>query len=348
MVKFGLGFEFRNPPYDERSMAEVYAESLDAIVLAEELGFDYVMLTEHHFVADGYCPSVVPLAAAIAARTKRIRIVPYVLLLPFHNPLRLAEDVAVVDTISNGRFELGVGSGYRLEEFAGFGIDRSERKARMDEGCEVMLKAWTEEGWSFEGEHWQFNNVTCTPKPVQRPHPVLWVSARAPAPARRAARFKAPLMLPPLQDCGLDGERASYEAWAEGLRAQGEDPADYALMGSFSGLITDDIEGTRDAMRIPGRYRRELYGDWFSKAGDLEMDLTKATQGPPPEVRALSGAVGDPETVIEGFENFLNRGIPYTHLATGGLHDRLDEKGRNSYMEAFAKHVIPHFRAKEV
>lgn len=344
MLKFGLGYDFRKTPHDDRSLTDIYAESLDAIVYAEELGYDYVMLTEHHFVEDSYCPSLLPMAAAIAARTKRIRIVPYVLLLPFHNPLRLAEDVAVVDVISNGRFELGVGAGYRKEEFDGFGMQRSQRKARMDEGCEVLIKAWTEDCWSFAGEYYQFKDVTMTPKPVQRPHPPLWISARAPAPARRAARFKAPLQLPPIQDCGLDGERTAYETWANGLREQGENPDDYPVMGMFSGIVTDDMNAIGEQVRLNGQWRRKLYGEWFSEAADLAIDVDKQTARPSAEVRALSGAMGNPDTVIKGLEHFIGRGIPYTHIATGGLHDHLDENGRNQSMEDFAKYVMPHFK----
>jgi alkanesulfonate monooxygenase SsuD/methylene tetrahydromethanopterin reductase-like flavin-dependent oxidoreductase (luciferase family) len=324
-------------------MADVYAETIDLIAYAEDLGFDYVMLTEHHFVRDGYSPSYAPIAAAVAARTKKIRIVSYVLLLPFHNPLRLAEDIAVADLISNGRVELGVGAGYRKEEYDGFGLDRSRRGSMMDEGCEVMLKAWTEENWSFAGKHWTFNNVTMSPTAVQTPHPRLWISARAPAPARRAARFRAPLQLPPIQDVGLEAERESYDVYAQGLRAQGADPADFPVMGMFGGVVTDDLAATGAAMGEAVRWKRELYAAWFTEAMDLPFDATKAEK-PTVELRKLSGAVGDPETVIRGIETYVGRGVPYTHLATGGLHERFERDGRNRYMEAFAKHVAPHFR----
>ena len=343
MLKFGLGFDFRRAPDDPRPMQEVYAAGLDAIAYAEDLGFDYVFLTEHHFVEDGYSPSVAPLAAAIAARTKRIRIGSYVLLLPFHNPLRLAEDFAVADLIADGRIEVGVGTGYRKEEYDGFGIPRSERATRMDEGCEVMLKAWTEDNWTFEGQHWTFRNVSMFPKPVQTPHPPLWISARAPRPARRAARFKAPLQLPPMPDIGPEGERASYQAYAEGLAAQGENPADYPVMGMFGAVVTDDIGRAAAGSSAATRWRRELYTSWFTEAMDVEFDRTRLEK-PSAEVRALSGAAGDPETVIKGIERYVGRGIPYTHIATGGLHAELDRHGRNEYMENFARHVMPHFR----
>ncbi|MDB5446962.1 MAG: hypothetical protein JWQ97_2279 [Phenylobacterium sp.] len=345
MLKFGLGYDFRRAPGDTREMREIYAETLDLIAYADDLGFDYVMLTEHHFVADGYSPSYAPIAAAVAARTKKIRIVSYVLLLPFHNPLRLAEDVAVADLISNGRVELGVGAGYRKEEYDGFGLDRAERASRMDEGCEVLLKAWTEENWSFAGKHWSFNDVTLTPKAVQTPHPRLWISARAPAPARRAAGFRAPLQLPPIQDVGLEAERATYDVYAQGLRAQGADPADFPVMGMFGTVVTDDLGRIGPAMSEAVRWRRELYAAWFTEAMDLAFDASKAEK-PAAELRVLSGAVGDPETVIRGIESYVGRGIPYSHLAVGGLHERFDAHGRNEYMESLARHVLPHFRAK--
>jgi alkanesulfonate monooxygenase SsuD/methylene tetrahydromethanopterin reductase-like flavin-dependent oxidoreductase (luciferase family) len=326
-------------------MAEVYAATLDAICYAEDLGFDYVMLSEHHLVPDGYLPSIAPMAAAVAARTKTIRICSYLLLLPFHNPLRLAEDIAVADLISNGRVEIGVGAGYRKEEFDGFNLDRAMRRSQMDEGCEVLLKAWTEENWSFHGKHWTFNNVTMYPKAAQKPHPRLWISARAPAPARRAARFKAPLQLPPIPDIGVEAETATYRAWADGLRAQGEDAATYPIMGMFGGVVTDDIARSQPAMSASVRWKRELYASWFTEAMDLPFDAIKQGK-PPPEIRELSGAAGDPETVIAGIERYVGRGIPYTHIATGGLHESLDRHGRNEYMENFARYVMPRFRAQ--
>jgi alkanesulfonate monooxygenase SsuD/methylene tetrahydromethanopterin reductase-like flavin-dependent oxidoreductase (luciferase family) len=128
-MKFGLIYDFRNPAPWRRPWVELYARMLDQIVEAEELGFDHVWLTEHHFVDDGYLPSIVPVAGAIAARTKRIRIGSDIMILPFQDPVRIAEDLAVVDILSGGRFDLGVGQGYRAEEFRAIGMDRRERRS---------------------------------------------------------------------------------------------------------------------------------------------------------------------------------------------------------------------------
>src|SRR5713101_777560 len=114
-VKFGYQFDFRNPPSSARSFETLYADTLKQASLAEELGFDSIWLTEHHFTDDGYLPSMMPMAAAIAARTHRVSIGTYVLLAPFQHPLKLAEDAAVVDVISGGRLRLGIGQGYRAE-----------------------------------------------------------------------------------------------------------------------------------------------------------------------------------------------------------------------------------------
>ncbi|MGR9092869.1 MAG: LLM class flavin-dependent oxidoreductase, partial [Gammaproteobacteria bacterium] len=118
-VKFGLWYSLRNPAAWHRPDAEIYAETLEQIAWAETIGYDDVWLTEHHFCEDGHAPSILALAAAIAVRTQTIRIGTSVLLLPLHDAVRVAEDGATVDILSNGRFELGVGIGYRPQEFAG-------------------------------------------------------------------------------------------------------------------------------------------------------------------------------------------------------------------------------------
>src|SRR6202022_2745165 len=126
-VKVGYQFDFRNPPGSGLSFAELYREMFRQAERAEDLGFDSVWLTEHHFTDDGYLPSMLPMAGALASRTKRVTIGTYVLLAPFMHPLKLAEDAAVVDVISGGRLRLGLGQGYRAEEFDGFGVPRNER-----------------------------------------------------------------------------------------------------------------------------------------------------------------------------------------------------------------------------
>ena len=172
-VRFGLWYDFRNPPQWRQSSDRLYGEILDQIAWGENNGFDDVWLSEHHFIDDGYLSSILPAAAAIAARTKRIRIASGVLLMPFHNPVRLAEDIAVVDVISGGRFELGVGVGFKLEEFEGFGVSFKERGACTNESLEIIRRLLSGESVSFKSEFFDFKNVKVTPEPIQKPHPPI-------------------------------------------------------------------------------------------------------------------------------------------------------------------------------
>ncbi len=139
-LRFGVLWPFRNPEWARVPWEELYRTHLDLIVDSERLGFDNAWLTEHHFVDDGYSPSLLPIAAAVAARTTRIRIGTFLLLLPLHNPVRVAEDTATVDLISGGRFDLGVGLGYRLAEFDDQGIPVAERAGRMQEGLTIVRR----------------------------------------------------------------------------------------------------------------------------------------------------------------------------------------------------------------
>src|SRR5260370_21676012 len=125
-VKIGYQFDFRNPPGSRLSFGDFYAAMFQQVEAVEAFGFDSLWLTEHHFTDDGYLPSMMPMAAALAARTSRVTIGTYVLLAPFQHPLKLAEDTAVTDVISNGRLRLGLGLGYRQEEFDGFRVAQSE------------------------------------------------------------------------------------------------------------------------------------------------------------------------------------------------------------------------------
>ena len=188
-IRFGLWYDFRNPAQWRQPADRLYREILDQIAWGENNGFDDVWLSEHHFIEDGYLPSILPAAAAIAARTNRIRIASGVLLMPFHNPIRLAEDVATVDVISGGRFELGVGIGFKREEFSGFGVSSKERGARTDQSLDLIRRALSGETVTFKSDFFDFQNIKVTPEPIQKPHPPIWLGGFTPAALRRAVRF---------------------------------------------------------------------------------------------------------------------------------------------------------------
>src|SRR5256712_11559515 len=137
----------------------------------EELGFASLWLTEHHFIEYGLSVSPTVLAAAAAMRTRRVRIGLAAAILPFHDPIRLAEELAMVDILSGGRPDVGIGRGNRPVEFAGYRVPQIESHERFDEALEIMLGAWTNERFAYQGRHFTIPEVHMIPKPLQRPHP---------------------------------------------------------------------------------------------------------------------------------------------------------------------------------
>ncbi len=152
-LRIGLGlFTGQVPAGSGRSFSREYRETVELVRLAEALGFDSAWVSEHHGASDGYLPSLLPMLAALASATERIRLGTGVVLTPLHDPLRLAEDAAVVDQISEGRLILGLGIAWRPEEFRMFGVPFAERLARTVETVEILRRAWTGERFSFAGE----------------------------------------------------------------------------------------------------------------------------------------------------------------------------------------------------
>lgn len=175
---------------------DLYRNTLENVKLAEDVGFHSAWLSEHHFLEDGYCSSPLTMAAAMAASTSTIRIGTGALILTLHNPVRVAEDAATVDLISDGRFDLGVAIGYRKEEFDGFDIPIVERPSRIEEGIEIIRKSWSNEPFTFKGKRFNFENIDVTPKPLQSPVPIYIGAFEEPA-IRRAGRLGCPLLIGP-------------------------------------------------------------------------------------------------------------------------------------------------------
>ena len=223
-LRFGLLWPFRNPDWARVGWEELYRSHLDLVVDSELMGFDEAWLTEHHFIDDGYSPSLFPIGAAIAARTRRIRIGTFLLLLPLHNPVRVAEDTATLDLISGGRFDLGVGLGYRLGEFDDQGIPARERAGRMQESLTIVRRLLSGETVTIDGEYNKLRDIRISPPALQRPHPPIWVGGTAPKAIERAARFGFHF---------LSGGPGSADVYDDALRANGYDPHDFHIAATL-------------------------------------------------------------------------------------------------------------------
>ncbi len=155
----------------------VFDVALERFSIMDTTGYDAVWLAEHHFSSFSVCPSVHMMGTMAAARTKKLRIGTAVSLAPFYNPLRLAEEVALLDVLSGGRVNWGAGRGFERSEFAAFGIPGGESAARFHETVDIVLKSWTNQRLSYQGKFFQYEGVEVLPKPVQTPHPPVWMAA---------------------------------------------------------------------------------------------------------------------------------------------------------------------------
>src|SRR5581483_2035278 len=166
-----------------------FRDWLDFNVEAEALGFHSSFLVEHHFTGWNQVSATLMLQTALAMRTSRLRLGTAVIVLPWHNPVLMAEQAATLDLISEGRFDFGIGKGYRHGEFKGFRIPIEEAEARFDESVEVMIQAWTSrQRFSHRGRFWSFDDIIVEPPPAQKPHMPLWVAAGSDASIRKAAQ----------------------------------------------------------------------------------------------------------------------------------------------------------------
>ncbi|MGH2794744.1 MAG: LLM class flavin-dependent oxidoreductase [Actinomycetota bacterium] len=187
-MKFGLGqFTLQIPPWDKRDHVQLYADTLALAQLAERSGFDSFWLAEHHGASDGYNPALLPFLTAVAARTERLEVGTAVLLAPLHNPITVAEDAAVLDNISGGRLNLGMGLGWVAEEYRMFGVPMKARGKRLEEFVEVLRGAWTGEPFTVKGRIFDYEDILVRPAPA-RPIPI-WLGGGTPKALERAARM---------------------------------------------------------------------------------------------------------------------------------------------------------------
>jgi len=195
-MRFGV-LQFFSWPGRRVPLPEVYRRAFDRIDVMERSGYDAVWLAEHHFSTYSVCPSIHMMGAHVAARTERLRIGTAVSLAPFYHPLRLAEEVALLDVLSGGRVNWGAGRGFDRTEFEVFGVSAEESASRFREAVDVVLRAWKEERLTYDGTHFHFENVEVLPKPLQQPHPPVWVAASSEPAVEWAAEQGLSILMDP-------------------------------------------------------------------------------------------------------------------------------------------------------
>jgi alkanesulfonate monooxygenase SsuD/methylene tetrahydromethanopterin reductase-like flavin-dependent oxidoreductase (luciferase family) len=326
-----LRYDLRAPAFGAPAAA-LYAAALEQSAFGDAHGFDSVQLSEHHGSDDGYLPSPLVLAAAIAGRTRRIRLEISALILPLHDPLRVAEDVAVLDLASGGRVDLVIGAGYVPAEFEMFEREIRDRPRLVEEGMEALVRAWTGEPFEYRGR-----TVRVTPRPHQRPRPTLALGGSSPAAARRAARL-ADRFVPALPHLWKP-----YRAERERL---GLPVPPGGRVGPLFLHVSEDPDRAWVEIAPHALHEVNAYGRWMTAAGSAGPYRRGGDPGGPTEDAEALRASGlyrvlTPDACVALAAELGEHGTLLLHPLMGGLAPELGW----SSLELFAKSVLPRIRA---
>jgi alkanesulfonate monooxygenase SsuD/methylene tetrahydromethanopterin reductase-like flavin-dependent oxidoreductase (luciferase family) len=353
-MRFGTFFFFQAPPGHRHD--EIIRRELEQIEWTEELGFDAAWLTEHHFIDYGLSVDPAALAASAATRTRRIRIGLAAAILPFHHPIRLAEQMALIDIISSGRLDVGVGRGNRPAEFAGYRVPQEQSRERFDETVAIMTRAWTEERVTFEGRFFTVPGVSVIPKPVQRPHPPLYQVCVSKDGIENTALRGWP-MLNSVLFGPVDQLVANRDIYVETLRKSGRTEAEVTALLQRWGVSRQIYVAPTDAQALEEAKAAELWYQESFRRFVLPERIEDAHPSLQPGFRAMAErlgtitwerlvaetlAFGSPDTVARHIEVMRTMGVGQVlcWMNFGGLpQDRV----RRS-MELFAREVMPRFR----
>jgi alkanesulfonate monooxygenase SsuD/methylene tetrahydromethanopterin reductase-like flavin-dependent oxidoreductase (luciferase family) len=324
-MRFGLFGGARTKRSIGLEDSQGYESFIEYVVEADRLGFAQLFMVEHHFTGQGQVSASMTVLAYLAAQTRNIRLGTAVVVLPWHNPVLIAEQVATLDLLAGGRVDFGVGKGYRKSEFGGFCIPMAEATERFDEAMEIIRKAWTTEGrFSHHGKRWHYDNIVVEPEPLQRPHPPLWLAAGSHDSIRRAAREGYNLLLDQLAQVDQIIERIAIFREECERAGRSYDPA---MVATARPLQMIHHEGER-AQALETRKRV------LATIGDL-------ARGKLPEriEDDTASLLGMPDEVIARLKE----------LEAGGATNILlvDPNASVANLRAFAREVMPAFRSTQ-
>ena len=322
-----------DPPY------EVYYEQiLEQVALAEELGWECFMFNEHHFLGyGGPIANPAVLLAAAAARTSKIHLGPCIAILPLRHPLHSAEDYAMVDAISGGRLEFGIGSGNTEMDYKVFGVTRENDRQRLHEALEIVLKAWGQDHASHRGEFWRFDELTLYPRPMQQPHPPIWVAGTSAEGLGWAGRQGYHIMTvghphPPEKVC------LGVEAWKRGLIEAGFDPSNKHCQFHVRTHVHEDSEQAKlTGMAAVKRY------DEISRIGRRSLSAAPAEYDWETMLATGRNNYGDPEQCIRNIRNAM-KNYYFDTLTTTFNFGAIPHAEIMKSMRLFAREVMPAFR----
>jgi probable F420-dependent oxidoreductase len=338
-VRIGLGLFTGQLPTDSgRTFAQEYREVLDLVRLAETLGFDSAWVSEHHGASDGYLPSLLPMLAAFAAATDRIQLGTGVMLAPFHDPLRLAEDAAVVDQISEGRLILGLGLGWREEEFRMFGQQVNERVRRTVDTVEVLRRAWTGDRFSFEGKAYSYDRVKVTPTPAQEPGVPIYLGGFTEQAIRRAGRLGDGYIRS--RGGEIEDAKQSVQLAEEGAREAGRDASRLGFAQLQNVFVWDEGDAW-EAAKAGVNHQIGVYEAWRQGADTPEHDSLEV-----PDVSGLAKQLtpaGTPSEVAKVLRPMIDAfgDRQEFHLIVRLHYPGMDFETSSRAVELFGEEALP-------
>jgi alkanesulfonate monooxygenase SsuD/methylene tetrahydromethanopterin reductase-like flavin-dependent oxidoreductase (luciferase family) len=331
-MRFGLfGAAQAGSARPDAPMGQGFHDFIDFNVEAEALGYCGTFLVEHHFSGWNQVSATLTLLTFLAARTKTLRLGTAVLVLPWHNPVLLAEQAATLDLLSRGRLDFGIGKGYRYNEFSGFAMPLEEADARFEEALAIITKAWTAAGrFSHRGRFWTFNDIVVEPPTWQKPHPPFWMAAGSAASIRRVAERGYHLILDQFAAFDVIAERiALFKAACAARGRAGGDPG-VALARNMNVVMSRaDKEAALERNR---QFNERILSvsRWPDRAGGSHILAYDHATGDA-EANSL---IGTPDEIAAKLERLRRAGVEYVIMHCGGSRDSL---------RRFAREIMPAF-----
>jgi alkanesulfonate monooxygenase SsuD/methylene tetrahydromethanopterin reductase-like flavin-dependent oxidoreductase (luciferase family) len=333
-MKFGLFGGATSGAAGPAGDSQAYRDFIDYVLEAEDLGYYSVFLVEHHFTGLGQISSSLNLLSYLAAQTSTLRLGTAVTVLPWHNPVLLAEQAATVDLLSSGRLDFGIGRGYRDNEFHGFGIPASEAAGRYEEALQIILKAWTaKDRFSHHGERWHYNDIIVEPHPVQTPHPPIWMAAGSGTSLRTAAERGFGVLID--QNASFEVVAERVQCYRDRLEETGKEyqPGNVAVTRAVSLVYTEAEREEAVSRRIELLNRTKALahaGGSGASTPNAMKDLFFSDTRRATEEGAI---IGDPDECIARLQLLRDAGVEQVLLT--------DPLGSPQRLKLFAKDVIP-------
>ncbi len=337
--RFGIHYSCQSPDWE---WASVYQETLSQAQEAEDLGYELFSVAEHHFLPDGWIPAPTPFLGALAAVTESAHLMTNIVVLPIHHPIEVAEQAAVLDLLSDGRFKLGVAIGWRDEEFEAFGVEKSERVGRTVEAIQLIRRLLSETGVSYDGDIYQADDLDLMPRPVQEPVPI-WYGGQSEYAIKRAARLGDAWSISPIETRQELADNC--ELYREVLAEEGQSYDDVRKPLRREAYIAEDDETAWEEVGPALLYEyQDVYGDYddIGHSFDSDGDQKEALK----ELREHANdrfIIGGPETAIEELERYEDA-IGMDDLVLRMHFPGLDPDKSAKSMRIIADDVMPYFQ----